>query len=1026
MNDSIDDTLLLSEFLTSAVFKMRQLCQNLKQTAQTGNALAAQMQRRIGGSSKSTDYILPAMKHFGEILCGITSSQEILAECLQNAFISPLDTFNKLEVSKILGQEQQYKREHASNNDSILRYLQSDASNTFGIIRSLNQGEIDSRAMEVVQQRKKFELFRFDFVRDMNTVKAKKNFEIVEALISAAHALRTHHKECYENLQSSNAQFNAMSEQPHQARITFLATKQPISMLRDGLSSELDRMIEQIEIQLPQTLNSSHHSQGGLNQIDTNQNSESNNYSVGIPSDLNVSSVATHAISRFTSLSASFMGGFSAPKVSSPVPEDITDNQRRKSHVTTIPPKVPNNHTAPSSSSLGNVEMRMKALDIHQLEPFYSPHSGQEYCGLIKQGYLLERSAGKILQQTWSREWFVLDDSKLYKIKEREMETGSSLDVQVVCETMLASIRELKSHEVPFTFEISYANKGSYTLQAEGHREYTAWVAAIRHAIEKRLMSDTFTNSQRQGEASQVATAAKIRQKNTIIVKKIFEENKFCAECDKLDPDWLSLNLGCLICIDCSGVHRSLGVHISKVRSLTLDDLEPEEYLFIQRIGNNVSNSIWEASVPVEYKKPQLSDSYAKRERFIRAKYQSKLFLAPLIIPSSYSEKEKGDPQPDDSLISASNLKNDIPWKINNDYHDSHLRKACKDDDVIEALKAIANGADIYAAVYTTFTPIPHEVNAGPLSKPISGKDSTSNSPITAVSSLRPSVSKETTQLTSQRLTSDLTESSINDSKLINCRRSPLHIASKNGAIGCVVMLLMNGADPHTSYVPDMADIVDNDSDHDGGTPLEVAERAGHDGLVSYLRRKLDLLRSGKVSTSTTGGLMTTSTTNSPLKTLIIQKEMILPPLLDKASLSVDSRITQAPDSVINELKFPTEIDFRNDLEISEEMLSQAPVSIDTKIVNNEVSHTALSSKELTNIEMQSLVTDESDPTIETDCVKTLEISNAMISDALISNSIMIDASGSIDTTVVNEEVGSIKSDDDDLEDFYTALMKDP
>jgi hypothetical protein len=46
-------------------------------------------------------------------------------------------------------------------------------------------------------------------------------------------------------------------------------------------------------------------------------------------------------------------------------------------------------------------------------------------------GYLLERSAGKILQQTWSREWFVLDDSKLYKIKEREMETGSSLDVQV-------------------------------------------------------------------------------------------------------------------------------------------------------------------------------------------------------------------------------------------------------------------------------------------------------------------------------------------------------------------------------------------------------------------------------------------------------------------------------------------------------------------------------------------------------------------------------------------------------------------
>jgi hypothetical protein len=62
----------------------------------------------------------------------------------------------------------------------------------------------------------------------------------------------------------------------------------------------------------------------------------------------------------------------------------------------------------------------------------------------------------------------------------------------------------------------------------------------------------------RQGEASQIATAARLRQKNAIIVKKIFEENKFCAECEKPDPDWLSLNLGCLICIDCSGVHRFL------------------------------------------------------------------------------------------------------------------------------------------------------------------------------------------------------------------------------------------------------------------------------------------------------------------------------------------------------------------------------------------------------------------------------------------------------------------------------------
>ena len=55
----------------------------------------------------------------------------------------------------------------------------------------------------------------------------------------------------------------------------------------------------------------------------------------------------------------------------------------------------------------------------------YSPPS-------IDQGYLLERSSAKLLvQHTWNREWFVLDDTKLYVIKEKERDWVSSLDAQV-------------------------------------------------------------------------------------------------------------------------------------------------------------------------------------------------------------------------------------------------------------------------------------------------------------------------------------------------------------------------------------------------------------------------------------------------------------------------------------------------------------------------------------------------------------------------------------------------------------------
>lgn len=39
-----------------------------------------------------------------------------------------------------------------------------------------------------------------------------------------------------------------------------------------------------------------------------------------------------------------------------------------------------------------------------------------------------------------------------------------------------------------------------------------------------------------------------------------------------IEPVWCSVNLGILVCIECSGIHRNLGTHISKVRSLELDD----------------------------------------------------------------------------------------------------------------------------------------------------------------------------------------------------------------------------------------------------------------------------------------------------------------------------------------------------------------------------------------------------------------------------------------------------------------------
>ncbi|KAK3152415.1 hypothetical protein QOZ80_2BG0158580 [Eleusine coracana subsp. coracana] len=129
-------------------------------------------------------------------------------------------------------------------------------------------------------------------------------------------------------------------------------------------------------------------------------------------------------------------------------------------------------------------------------------------------------------------------------------------------------------------------------------------------------------------------------------------ENRICADCSAPDPKWASANIGVFICVKCSGVHRSLGTHISKVLSVTLDKWTDNEVdSMIEVGGNSHANAIYEAFLP-EGRKPHPDSSQEERENFIRSKYELQEFLKPSLRivsnQSSESGKHAGDPSPFD------------------------------------------------------------------------------------------------------------------------------------------------------------------------------------------------------------------------------------------------------------------------------------------------------------------------------------------------------------------------------------------
>lgn len=201
---------------------------------------------------------------------------------------------------------------------------------------------------------------------------------------------------------------------------------------------------------------------------------------------------------------------------------------------------------------------------------------------------------------------------------------GSADDSGGSCGGLAANSTATNADSNNFEFHIVSLDNKQWHFEASSCDERDEWVSAIEQQILNTLQGNESSKAKGGHNASSVDI-----QKMKSIKTDIAGNNK-CVDCDASNPDWASINLGVLICIECSGVHRNLGSHISRVRSLDLDEWPPGHLAVMTALGNRTANSIWEGRIPHPGIKPSPNSSQEEKERFIIAKYSRREFLVPI------------------------------------------------------------------------------------------------------------------------------------------------------------------------------------------------------------------------------------------------------------------------------------------------------------------------------------------------------------------------------------------------------------
>ncbi|KAG9248521.1 centaurin beta [Calycina marina] len=625
-------------------------------------------------SSSNANAVQPALEHyFDKIAKEILLYEKLNTTNLQKIIIDPITKLYTMDIKQAESKKRDFEEESKDYYAYVSRYLGQRQDS----MKQKKRVESDSKYQT---KRRNFELKRFDYSSFMQDLHGgRKEQEVLSQLTKFADAQTMGYLATAKTIEGMLPQLDALSTEVQEADKEYQYQRTKQEEKRRALETSTSTYVEPDTIPAVGGISPNINSGVNVSDSEINRADSTSSHLRTVPVNGTPVNSPPNAVGEFSRSPGSLSSNLGS--VNSPGPNSrfrgIRDLEEKDHSQTTLSEK--------------NGTQRKEGL----LWALSRPGSHADPRGLNK--------------QAWHKFWIVLDAGKVSEYSNWKQRLDLHMEP---IDLRMASVREARDAERRFCFEV-ITPQFRRVYQATSEEDLKNWIVAINNALQsamegrgnlpapkpqpeqghsiRRDIGSILTgksSSMNHGQHHQLAgtnnsaAAGSVFRRTTVgarppfvragsadfgenphkllqLLREADQGNCWCADCGSgLKTEWVSINLGIILCIECSGIHRSLGTHISKIRSLTLDinSFTTDTVELLLLVGNRISNMVWEAKLDPSLK-PSPQATREQRLKFITAKYAERAYVEPI------SPNTSRYATADDTLVAAIK-RNDVQQVI--------------------------------------------------------------------------------------------------------------------------------------------------------------------------------------------------------------------------------------------------------------------------------------------------------------------------------------------------------------------------